>query len=88
MNWRRSRRCRPPRLAGAGPGRGPTRRPPPRESRKMSAAERKAVSERMTAYWAERRKAEVGSLALDDGGPVPGDRHSSLWQKSDRSEST
>ena len=29
MNWRRSRRCRPPRLAGAGPGRGPTRRPPP-----------------------------------------------------------
>lgn len=30
---------------------------PPRQRRPMSAAEKKAVSERMTAYWAERRKA-------------------------------
>ena len=29
---------------------------PPRQRRPMSAAEKKAVSERMTAYWAERRK--------------------------------
>ena len=29
---------------------------PERKRRKMSAAEKKAVSERMTAYWAERRK--------------------------------
>ncbi len=28
----------------------------PRQRRPMSAAEKKAVSERMTAYWAERRK--------------------------------
>ena len=29
---------------------------PPRQRRPMSAAEKRAVSERMTAYWAERRK--------------------------------
>ena len=29
---------------------------PPRQRRPMSAAEKKAVSERVTAYWAERRK--------------------------------
>ena len=29
---------------------------PVRKRREMSAAEKKAVSERMTAYWAERRK--------------------------------
>ena len=29
---------------------------PARKRREMSAAEKKAVSERMTAYWAERRK--------------------------------
>ena len=29
---------------------------PKRKRRQMSAEERKAVSERMTAYWAERRK--------------------------------
>ena len=29
---------------------------PERKRRKMSTAEKKAVSERMTAYWAERRK--------------------------------
>ncbi len=28
-------------------------------SRRMSAAARKAVSERMTRYWAERRKAQA-----------------------------
>lgn len=30
-----------------------------KESRRMSAAARKAVSERMTRYWAERRKARA-----------------------------
>ena len=29
---------------------------PPRKRREMTSAEKKAVSERMTAYWAERRK--------------------------------
>ena len=29
---------------------------PQRKRREMTAAEKKAVSERMTAYWAERRK--------------------------------
>ena len=33
-----------------------TVRPPARKRREMSAAEKKAVSERMTAYWTERRK--------------------------------
>jgi hypothetical protein len=31
-----------------------------RRKRSMSAAERKAVSERMRKYWAERRKAKGG----------------------------
>ena len=31
---------------------------PTRKRRAMSAEERKAVSERMTVYWAKRRKAE------------------------------
>ena len=31
---------------------------PTRKRRAMSAEEKKAVSERMTVYWAERRKAE------------------------------
>ena len=39
MSWRRSRRCRPPRLAGAGPRTGPTRRPP--QSAPWSGASRK-----------------------------------------------
>jgi hypothetical protein len=32
----------------------------PKTRRTMSAAERKAVSERMKKYWAERRKAKAG----------------------------
>lgn len=32
----------------------------PRRRRRMSAANRKAVSERMRKYWAERRKAKAG----------------------------
>ena len=32
----------------------------PRRRRRMSAAARKAVSERMTKYWADRRKAKAG----------------------------
>lgn len=47
----RSRRVRP----ASGPSTTPKRR---RRSR-MSAAARKAVSERMTRYWAERRKAKT-----------------------------
>jgi hypothetical protein len=48
-------RGRPPRAAqGDGAAQGRTRK---RRGRKMSAAERKAVSERMRKYWAERRKS-------------------------------
>jgi hypothetical protein len=32
----------------------------PRRRRRMSAANRKAVSQRMRKYWAERRKAKAG----------------------------
>jgi hypothetical protein len=52
------RRGRPPRTspaaAAASAAAGPKRK---RRARKMSAAERKAVSERMRKYWAERRKS-------------------------------
>ena len=40
----------------AKPEAKPEESKPERKRRKMSAAEKKAVSERMTAYWAERRK--------------------------------
>ena len=52
-----SRRSSSPRKAAAAAA--PESTPestPERKRRKMSAAEKKAVSERMTAYWAERRK--------------------------------
>ena len=64
---------------------------PQRKRREMTAAEKKAVSERMTAYWAERRKkapkkkaprsrqlqlpAPVLDTVLDNREPVPVDRH-------------
>ena len=47
----RGRQGAPDAIAAAAPASGRTRR------RKMSAAARKAVSERMRKYWAERRKA-------------------------------
>ena len=46
----RGRRSAPTASAAAAPGRK-------RRRRKMSPAARKAVSERMRKYWAERRKA-------------------------------
>lgn len=50
-------RGRPGRKPGAnGAAEGTTRR---RSRPKMSAAARKAVSERMRRYWAERRKAKA-----------------------------
>ena len=39
---------------------------PARERRTMSAAEKKAVSARMTAYWAERRRKAGQEVALKD----------------------
>lgn len=46
------RRGRPAATANSAEGAGPT---PRRRRRTMSAAQRKAVSERMTKYWAARR---------------------------------
>ena len=45
--------------AQADPGAAARRRRRRRRRRSMSAAARKAVSERMTEYWAERRKAKA-----------------------------
>ena len=45
-----------PRKAAAAPEKSKSEVTPERKRRKMSAAEKKAVSERMTAYWAERKK--------------------------------
>ena len=50
----RGRPGRKPAGNGAADGTTPRRRRP-----KMSAAARKAVSERMSTYWAERRKAKA-----------------------------
>ena len=49
-----SRRSSPPRKATAVESQPEVK--PQRKRREMTAAEKKAVSERMTAYWAERRK--------------------------------
>ena len=48
------RRGRPDENATAEPGQTPRR-----TRRRMSAAQRKAVGERMRKYWAERRKANA-----------------------------
>lgn len=53
-----------PDLFGRGRGRGQSAapaaaKPARRGRRKMSAAGRKAVSERMRKYWADRRKAKA-----------------------------
>ena len=50
-----SRRASSPTKAAAATDSKPEAKPA-RKRREMSAAEKKAVSERMTAYWAERRK--------------------------------
>ncbi|HWF83803.1 MAG TPA: hypothetical protein VG222_03110 [Vicinamibacterales bacterium] len=49
------------RASGAGgrkSGAGPAPAAAPRTKRRMTAAARKAVSDRMRKYWAERRKAK------------------------------
>jgi len=50
--FRRGRKSASGKAAAAGTSRG--------RKRAMSAANRKAVSERMRKYWAERRKARTG----------------------------
>ena len=47
------RRGRPP-----GAAAGPVKAKPARKRRKLTAAEKKAASERMKAFWAARRKAQ------------------------------
>jgi hypothetical protein len=47
-----------PELFGGRDGARTTGQPRKRRRRRMSAAQRKAVSERMTKYWAARRKAK------------------------------
>src|SRR4026207_1569277 len=46
------------RALGQGGGRGPPVDQPARRTPRGSAAARKAVSDRMKKYWAERRKAQ------------------------------
>jgi hypothetical protein len=46
--------------AGGAPRNGGVKEARPRRRKPMSAAGRKAVSERMRKYWAERRKAKPG----------------------------
>ena len=50
-----SRRSSPRKATAASTESQPEAKPQ-RKRREMTAAEKKAVSERMTAYWAERRK--------------------------------
>ena len=45
-----------PRKATPAPAESPPKVKPQRKRREMTASEKKAISERMTAYWAERRK--------------------------------
>lgn len=53
------RRGRPPRAAAAAPAASsPAKAKPARKRRKLTAAEKKAASERMKAFWAARRKAQ------------------------------
>jgi hypothetical protein len=49
------RRGRPP---AAAPAASPAKAKPARKRRKLTAAEKKAASERMKAFWAARRKAQ------------------------------
>lgn len=51
-----TRRSSPPRKATAASVESQPEVKPQRKRREMTAAEKKAVSERMTAYWADRRK--------------------------------
>jgi hypothetical protein len=50
------RRGRPPAAAPAAAS--PAKSKPARKRRKLTAAEKKAASERMKAFWAARRKAQ------------------------------
>jgi hypothetical protein len=50
------RRGRPPAAAPAAAG--PVKAKPVRKRRKLTAAEKKAASDRMKAFWAARRKAQ------------------------------
>ena len=52
----KSRRSPSPRKAAVAVAESKPETKPARKRREMSAAEKQAVSERMTAYWAERRK--------------------------------
>ena len=52
----RSRRSSSPRKTAVAGAESEPETKPARKRREMSAAEKKAVSERMTAYWAARRK--------------------------------
>jgi len=54
--FRRGRKNADANVAGSGQASGARRR----RRRSMSAAARKAVSERMRKYWAERRKTKAG----------------------------
>ena len=51
-----SRRSSPRKATAAASAESQPEVKPQRKRREMTAAEKKAVSERMTAYWAERRK--------------------------------
>jgi hypothetical protein len=51
-----------PELSGRGAGRQAAAQAP-RRRRRMSAAQRKAVADRMRKYWAERRKAKAAKAA-------------------------
>ena len=51
-----SRRSSPRKATAAATAETQPEVKPQRKRREMTAAEKKAVSERMTAYWAERRK--------------------------------
>ena len=56
---RRTRRAPAPKAAPAAPAaapQAPAEAKPKRKRREMTPEEKKAVSERMTAYWAARRK--------------------------------
>jgi len=46
--------------AVGGGGSAPARGRPARRRRRMSAAARKAISQRMRAYWAQRRRSAKG----------------------------
>jgi hypothetical protein len=52
------RRGRPAKAAAAPAASSPAKAKPATKRRKLTAAEKKAASERMKAFWAARRKAQ------------------------------